>query len=462
MQRTTGRQIGLAVLVVAAVVVVFSITCPTAAQDEAVAPRPPAAPEDMQPKNIIVMIADGCGFHHMAAAWMFEYGEEADPLYESFPVQIAMSTYAVGGSYDPARAAEDFDYLKSGATDSAAAATAMATGRKTYSGAIGVDPDKQPLLNVVEAAEAAGRATGVVTSVQFAHATPAGFVAHNESRGNYEAIAREMIAQSATDVIMGAGHPDYDDDAQPVEGDRDYKYVGGEDTWQAVRAGAAGADADGDGQPDPWTLVDDIEGFEALASGDTPARVLGIPPVATTLQQRRGGDAAAGAYEVPLTAGVPSLALMTRGALNVLDADPDGLFLMVEGGAVDWASHANQCGRMIEEQIDFNRAVAAVVDWIGRESSWDETLLIVTADHETGYLTGPEAEVACTEPVCCGAGFMPQIEWHSGSHTNQLVPFFARGVGADFFEASAIATDPDRGPYIDNTFIGGIIISALQ
>ena len=463
MQSRRVRRIGLFAVIAALTVAILTIGCPTLAQDAAVAPQAPAAPASMNPKNIIVMIADGGGFNQYATGSMYEHGEEANPLYSEFPVQMGMSTYPAGGSYQPEEAAEDMDYVGSGATDSAAAATAMATGTKTYSGAIGVNEEREPITNATEAAEAAGKASGVVTSVQIAHATPAGFVAHEESRSDYEAIARDMILDSAVDVIMGAGHPAYNNDSQPVpEDDRNYAFVGGEQTWEGLQAGTVGGDANGDGQPDPWTLVDTLQGFENLATGHAPDRVLGMAPVASTLQQRRSGDATAAAYQVPFTEGVPSLELMTRGALNVLSHDPDGFFLMVEGGAVDWAGHSNQCGRLIEEQIAFNQAVAAVVDWVERESSWDDTLLIVTADHETGYLTGPEARQYCDAPVCCGKGEMPTVEWHSGSHTNQLVPFYARGAGAQVFEDAAIGTDPVRGPYVDNTFIGSIVISAMQ
>ena len=192
------------------------------------------------PRNIIVMIADGCGFYHLQAADLYAHGTPDSPLYAAFPVRLAMSTYAAGGGYDAARAAEQFDYVASGATDSAAAATAMACGVKTYGGAIGVDADRRPVMNVIERAEALGRATGVVTSVQISHATPAGFVAHNESRSNYAEIAAEMINESALEVIMGAGHPEYDNNGRPREGEADYRYVGGEATWAALRAGTAG------------------------------------------------------------------------------------------------------------------------------------------------------------------------------------------------------------------------------
>ncbi len=130
------------------------------------------------PKNIIVLISDGCGFNHVDAASIYQYGRTGVQIYEHFPVQLAMSTYMYSSSYDPARAWTDFEYVKNNPTDSAAAATAMSTGVKTYDGAIGVDSEGISLKHIMQQAEERGMATGVVTSVEWSHATPAGFVAH--------------------------------------------------------------------------------------------------------------------------------------------------------------------------------------------------------------------------------------------------------------------------------------------
>jgi alkaline phosphatase len=158
---------------------------------------------------------------------------------------------------------------------------------------------------------------------------------------------------------------------------------------------------------------------------------------------------------------------MTNAALNVLDEDPDGFFLMVEGGAVDWASHNNQSGRMIEEQADFNKAVETVINWIKKNSNWGETLLIVTADHETGYLTGPDSGDTPTGPVWNdlvnnGRKVLPGFEWHSGSHTNSLVPFYAKGRGARLFKKATAGDDPVRGTYVDNTSVANVIFQLLE
>lgn len=418
-----------------------------------------AAPKKPIAENVIVMISDGRGFEHDTAVSYYQYGKDARQVYAHFPTSLAMSTYMAyyegdscyGLGYDPAMAWSDFDYVKECYTDSAAAATTMATGVKTYGGAIGVDLDQQPLLSILELAEEFGKATGVVTSVEWSHATPAGFVAHNVNRSNYAEIAQEMVYDSATDVIMGAGHPWYDADGSLRATPGWFGYVGGEDTWDDLVAGTAGGDADGDAIADPWLLIQERAEFQSLMSGPTPSRVLGTAQVYQTLQSNRSGDPDADPYAVPLIDTVPTLEEMTKAALNILDDDPDGLFLMIEGGAVDWASHGNNSGRMIEEQIDFDNAVQAVLDWVKANSNWGETLLVVTGDHETGYLTGPGSGLEWMPIVNNGAGVLPGMEWHSGQHTNSLIPFFAKGDAARVFKRYADEYDPVRGRYLDNT-----------
>jgi alkaline phosphatase len=415
-------------------------------------------------KNIILMISDGCGYNAILATDLYQFGAiKGKQAYQEFPLQSWVSTYSADGlGYDPAQAWKDFKYVESGATDSAAAATAMATGVKTYNSAIGVDVNRHPLRTIAQQAETTGRSTGVITTVPFSHATPAGFVAHNENRNNYDAIAREMLLDSATDVIMGTGNPWFDDDGKSLTAPQSFQYVGGEATWKSLAAGGAGGDADGDGRPDPWKLIQTRAEFLALAQGPAPKRVCGVPQVYDTLQQSRNGDANAAPYVVPLNKTVPNLAEMTRGALNVLDNNPKGFFLMIEGGAVDWANHSNQSGRMIEEEMDFNRAAGAVTDWVKQNSNWQETVVIITADHESGYLTGPGSDPGWKPLVNKGKGKVPGMQWHSKGHTNSLVPLFAKGGGIERLKAYADKTDPVRGKYLDNTNIGQFIFSLLE
>ncbi|MDZ7722706.1 MAG: alkaline phosphatase [candidate division KSB1 bacterium] len=410
------------------------------------------------PENIIIVIGDGAGFYQMQAASSYIYGETDSLISQSFPVQLACTTYpATGHGYDSEMAWSEFDYVMKKCTDSAASGTALACGVKTNNGAIGVDQEKNVLINLMEQAEQLGKMTGIVTSVPITHATPAAFVAHNDSRHNYHEIAREMILESAVDVIMGAGHPFFDNNGNRLN-EPDYQYLS-ESLWNTVNSDSAD-----ESSPHKWGLVQDRDAFKKLMNGATPERVLGLAPVASSLQvSRDGGEEQKEPFGVPLISTVPTLEEMTRGAINVLDDDPDGFVLMVEAGAIDWACHGNNGPRMIEEFVQMEETVNAIVDWIESESSWKNTLLVVTADHETGYLTGPgsgEDDPVWTPIVNNGKNKMPGMEWHSGSHTNSLVPLQAIGKGADNFKLVAVKKDSVRGSYLDNTDIG-IILKSL-
>jgi len=421
------------------------------------------------PRNIILMICDGAGFNHVDAASIFAHGESGRQSYEQFPVKLAMSTTpAAADAYDPGRFWSDREAVIGWPTDSAAAITAMTTGVKTRNGAICVTPADDPLPTICARMEDSGRATGVVTTVQFAHATPAGIAVCNPRRSNYVEIGRDMVLHSRLDVIMGAGHPLHDNSGQSARR-ANHEFVGGEATWAALVAGTAGHDADGDGLPDPWHLIQDRGDFQALCEGPTPGRVIGVARVRETLQQERGGDQQAAPFAVPFTPNIPNLVEMTRAALNILDDHPGGFFLMIEGGAADWASHDNETGRMIEEMLDFAAAAAAVVGWATERSNWQETLVIVTADHETGLLAGP-SPAAGKRPACPfelplenrGRGRLPGAEWYTGDHTNALVPFYARGAGSENFLSAADQQDPVFGPYLDNTELGQILIAITR
>jgi alkaline phosphatase len=455
------RQFDLSVRLI---VVASLIFLALAASVSVAGAAPTGAPTKPLAKNIIVMIADGSGYNQNIAADLYQYGQVGLQPWEQFPFQFAMSTYSSDGwGYDPALAWSDFNYVKVKYTDSAAAATAMACGVKTYDAAIGVDDTRKPVENVIEKAEKQGMSTGVVTSVEFSHATPAGFVAHNVTRNDYAGIAQEMILRSAVDVIMGAGNPFYDKDGLPVTPvPTSYRYVGGQSTWDALVAGAAGGDADGDGNADPWTLIQDRSEFQSLMSGPHPTRVIGVPRVWETLQQARSGDAFAAPYAVPFIQSVPTLAEMTDAALNVLDDDPDGFFLMVEGGAVDWAAHSNQSGRTIEERIEFNHTIEAVLSWVEMNSNWGETLLVITGDHETGYLWGPGSNPTWEPLANNGAGNQPGMAWFTLNHTNSLVPLWAKGDAGRFLRDHADQMDPVRGFYLDNTELAEVLFRALQ
>jgi alkaline phosphatase len=441
------------------------------------------------PKNVIIMISDGCGYNHIQATDLYQNGEFNSQKYESFPYKYFVSTYPAkadqwdkvyynAAPYSTLDAWTQFDYVNHNMTCSSAAGTAISTGVKTYNGAVCMDLDRNKLKNLSDLAKEKHKAAGVVTSVEWSHATPACFVAHNESRENYSQIAKEMIFDSKMDVVMGCGHPYYDANGVKKDKPNTFKYVGDSLTWNMLQKGEAKLgdksvqDIDGDGKPDAWTFIEKKEDFEKLCSGKAPKRVIGTAQVYQTLQQSRGlksdnyfkGDKIGEEDPKELLASetktVPELKTMALGALNVLKNNENGFFLMVEGGAIDWAAHSNQTGRMIAEEINFNKTVESVIDWIETNSSWDETLLIVTADHETGYITAPyngEFGKSWETLPKTPKGQMPNIQWNSLNHTNSLVPLFAKGQGGQYFKIFADETDIKRGRYINNTEIAQLI-----
>jgi alkaline phosphatase len=437
------------------------------------------------PKNIIIMIGDGVGYNHILATDY--YLGMAAQVQEKFPVRLAMAHYpAKAGEYNagnpgsnyyatgynPARAWKDTSSLKRDYTESAAAATAISTGFKTYNNSVGMSVDHDTLENLVQWAKTMGKSAGVVTSVEFSHATPAGFVAHNVMRTNYSQIAAEMLLDSRCDVIMGCGDPGYDNDGLAVkEKWNNAKYVVDSIFWgeltagsgKQVRFGVNGVmktvkDIDGDKTPDPWTVVRDLSDFRALQHGKTPKRVLGCPKIYQTLQQARTAQNGETKNSMPNTTPfvptVPTLSEMAGGALNVLDNNPKGFFLMIEGGATDWASHSNQQGRMIEEMSGFCETVNAVVAWIEKNSNWGETMLIVTGDHETGFLWGEHPFIPLTDK---GKGNLPGMVFYSEDHTNSLIPFYAKGAGSELYRNFADERDSVRGPFIQNAEIAQLI-----
>lgn len=413
------------------------------------------------PKNIIYMVGDGMGYNHVAAANLYESGQtryqvegeagsdlseapgEAVQVYEGHKWnQLAMTTFQHENSYEPERAWAEHDYVKENATDSAAAGTAMATGEKTRNGKIGVDENNTTLENTSERAKEQGKAAGVVSSVPFNHATPAAWAAHNSDRNDLNNMADEMI-DSDLDVIMGAGHPFFNNDNERVStADEDYMTA---EQYERLSNG----DTD-------FNFIEEDEDFEALANGELDGeRYFGLAQVADTLQHDRSGDSVV-PYDTPQN-DVVDLATMSEGALNVLNQDEDGFHLMIEGGAIDWAGHANDIARDIEEVQAFNEAVETVVTWVEENSSWDETLVIVTADHETGYLSG-QAETPDYKALTGAAGEVPAHQYYSGNHTNMLVPVFFRGAGSEDIRKSVTGADPVRGKFIDNVTIANLTL----
>ncbi|MDO5706888.1 MAG: alkaline phosphatase [Paracoccus sp. (in: a-proteobacteria)] len=444
-------------------------------------------------KNVIMMISDGAswGTWDMASYW--EHGAKGQQIYDNFDVKLGMVTTPLNTSSRPThdntplpaydwRKAWDttptgngsfagYDYIKQDVTDSAAAATALATGEKTYNNAIDYDNFGEPLRFISQDFKAMGRSTGVVSSVPLSHATPAGFGAQNISRNNYGEIARQMVEEGTLDLIMGAGNPNYDDSGRLLDAPRyaNETGTGGAYIPQSVWESLQGEDA-------PMKLLQERADFEALANGSltVDGRLIGVPKVGSTLQQGRSGDVfgadAANPSGIAYNQDVPTLATMTKGALNHLGKNEEGFFVMVEGGAVDWAAHANQTDRIIEEQVDFNHSVQAAYDWVEAWSNWEETMLLVLTDHGNSMPMGPNSDLIPFQLIeNNGQGVLPSVQWHHGGHTNENTLMWAHGAGSDLLLDHVIGNDPwlaallrhnADGAYIDNTALHAAIVTA--
>lgn len=354
-----------------------------------------------------------------------------------------------------------YDYLTSDSvTDSAAAGTALATGVKTYNSAISVDLNAQPLELITQQAKAAGKANGVVSTKPFTDATPAAFGTNNPDRNDDPAISDAMINNGLLDVIISPGHPEFGGGGTPRT-TPSYDVVS-EANLQALRDGSAG-----------WGFVDDAADLTAIGEGtqDAPDRLFGLVPVSSSLHSR-DTTGRTNAYDpmvfdpsdpngaVPFV--IPDLDVLTQAAINSLKQDHDGFFLMVEGASVDSAAHANDLPRLIEEQLSFNRAVDQVIAWVESESSWDETLLIITTDHANGLLLGPDSDtIYMQDPIAQGVGELPEAIWWSTNHTNELVPLWTYGAGSEVFAGLTDGVDPVRGAFIDNTDVFTVMSAAI-
>lgn len=454
----------------------------------------PIPPVTASAKYVIVMIADGWGVNHITAA--NDYTDET-PLYQSWP-RYWMSTYPAGGSYQPELAWTDFAYPLQNPTDSAAAATALFTGEKTANGRIAVNADATArFMSISEKAQILDKATGAVSTVYLSHATPGAWMSHNAARGNGFAIADEGLwgdpnttgtinedihyggsfgNSQPQDVIIGAGHP---------------AWQGGSYINMIMRDKLASES----GMPTMLHFVERVVG-----SPDGGDRLINAAAITTTTRLAGLFGGADGNLEYRLADGSganpenPTLANMTTAAITVLNRSPEGFVLMVEGGAVDWGSHQNQMDRMVGEMIGFNEAVQTVVDWVedpANGSNWENTLLVITGDHETGYLTAApgistehplgtvNATTLALEKTITSSGRRAswldtnannEIDegervywaWNSGGHSNSLIPVYARGVGAELLPYFANDYDPVRGAYLDNTDVFKLINSVLK
>lgn len=436
------------------------------------APAPPFA------KYVILMIADGWGMKHIEATNDFT---STTPLFQTDPMwtKYYMSTYPYLGGYAPSSFWGDFNYaLTSNPTDSAAAATVLYTGDKTQLGNICVDHNGVRSYAIGEKAKVFNRAVGAVSTVPASHATPGAWVAHNDDRNNAYAIADEGFFGDPnttginTDLYYAGGKGPTNPTADVIIGDGASGYIN-----SAIRS-QLNTD-----HPNTRYFVD----CQTDGSISDCGQALQDASVLSGVTKMAGLFNRADLYATISSPDPfpPTLAEMAKVALTVLNKNQNGFVLMVEGGAVDWAGHANNMDNMIGEMIDFNNAVDEVINWVNTTTGvdWSNTLLIVTGDHECGYLTAdfgvlpdaPLGEVSAAtlslerieftqgrraswedndNDSVIDAGETVYWAWNTGGHSNSLVPLYCRGVGCDLFpNYYEITPDPVRGNYFDNQHV---------
>jgi alkaline phosphatase len=354
------------------------------------------------PQNIILFIGDGMGMNHVQLASVQKaLNEKKSPVdtrlvFEGFPVTGYLTTFNVSNLV----------------TDSAAAGTALACGVKTKNGMIGKDATGKNVDSVAVLAKKSGKAVGIVTSVALDDATPSVFYAHAGSRKETDNILEQAFTSTTYDVLMGGGvlcKGWKDDKLAKKSADAGLSYVNALNLAETTPDSVAGKRVFG---------YFDLNGNRVLNSMD----------------KKQPGDKE------------PRLCDITRKALEILAGRSagKGFFLMVEGGAVDKYAHTNSTAGAVTEVMELDKAISDAIQFLKEKDLFDRTLIVVTADHETGGLV--LAEKAAVQPVSTGsniknklqdvmAAIMPRASetnilsttWLTKKHTITWVPLFAVG-----------------------------------
>lgn len=314
-------------------------------------------------KNVILMIGDGMGITQITAG-MIKNNNRLN--LERFKYVGLHKSYSSNNLI----------------TDSAAGATAFASGVKTYNGAIGVTPDKQACVTILEECEKEGMATGLVATSTIVHATPASFIAHNTSRKMYEEIAADFLT-TEVDLFIGGGKKYFDrreSDERNLYAELEAKDYYVSDYFKENLSDIK---------------FNPNKNFAYFTADDDP---------------------------LPVASGRDYLYGASRVATGFLKAHSkgEGFFLMIEGSQIDWGGHANDANYIITEMLDFDKSIGAVLDWAEKDG---ETLVIVTADHETG---GFAINIGSTQDSLVS-------KFTTDYHTAEMIPVFAYGPGAEMF-----------------------------
>ena len=326
----------------------------------------PGINEPQKPKNIILLIGDGMGVSHIYAGLTANQGK----------LSLERCTHY---GFSKTHSASHW------VTDSGAGGTAISTGTKTYNGAIAVDTDSLPLKTILEYAEDKNLSTGLISTSSITHATPASFIAHNKARGDYEGIAIDFL-KTEFDVVIGGGYDQF-----------------------AKRS-------------DSVNLLDEFiaRGYQIAQSMDEVAEVETGKLLALTAPVHNSRFSAGRGDMFPLA---------TKKAIELLSQNENGFFMMAEGSMIDWGGHANDTKYIVEEMIDFDKAIEVALDFAEENK---ETLVLITADHETGGfgLNGFDSQV---DTIAGG--------YTTGGHTGVMVPVLAYGPGAEEFVGIQDNTD---------------------
>lgn len=322
-------------------------------------------------KNIILMIGDGMGLTQINATRIHAVGPDGFLHIDRMPVAGFIRTHAADNLI----------------TDSASSATAYATGVKTKNGMISVTPTGERLYTILEGARDREKSTGLIATSAITSATPACFAAHVKSRSNKRKIAKHLI-ENKVNVILGGGKyffvPDPNNDhPNLIERGSNMGY-----TFIETREELMNVDTD---------HLLGLFHMESLSTFDPE----------------------------------PSIAEMTQKAIDILSKDTDGFFLMVEGSQIDGGGHSNEPAYTIRQMLLFDQAIEVAMNFALTDQ---KTLVIITADHETGGMTINGGSLDGSEIKC---------SWTTARHTGVNVPIFAYGPHAEMFAGLH-----------DNTYVG--------
>ena len=327
-----------------------------------------------KPKNVILLIGDGMGLGHIELARAAASGRHGKLYMERLPVTGLRKTYSWGSSV----------------TDSSAAGTALSAGIKTINGYIGLDPQQTPVKTLPQYFKEQGKSTGIVVTSPLTHATPGAFYAQQTNRYKIAKIAQDFL-KKPVDLAFGSGWNDF------------------------VPKGKGGI------QPSR-NLINELKqaGYQIIAPGQDLNKAVSSKVVGFT-----------GRSVVSDSNPRWSLSFMTQKAISILSKNKKVFFLMVEGSQIDWRSHNNDAKAVIESTLAFDQAVKVAADYAAANK---DTLVIVTADHETGGLS---------IPIRCYDGKI-MVNWGSVHHTSASVPLFAFGPGQNRFNGVQDITDTPR------------------